>query len=153
MASAGPDVRVTTIEISEKHKAVAEKAIAHAGLSDRIQVLLGAGVDVLTAIKEEVDAGKRPKFDLSFIDADKEHNLEYYNEAVLMSRSRAAVIVDNVVRRGLVADLQAASEDSRIAGARKVIGAAGMDGRLMGATLIQTVSEKNYDGFLQCIVK
>jgi predicted O-methyltransferase YrrM len=120
VASAGPDVRVTTIEINPDHAHVAELAIEHAGMSDRIEVLLGAGVEVLPKLRAEIQNGTRPKFDFVFIDADKPNNLNYYNEAIAMCRSRACIIVDNVVRRGMVADDRAADEDERVMGARKV---------------------------------
>ena len=152
-ASSGPDVKVTTIEIDENCKAVAEEAIAHAGLSDRIEVLLGAGVDVLPKVRKEVEEGKRPKFDFVFIDADKPNNVNYYNEAMLMTHSRGCILVDNVVRRGLLADVEAAQKDDRINGAREVVTAAGKDERLMGTSVIQTVGEKSYDGFLICVLK
>ena len=152
-ASSGPDVKVTTIEIDPERKKVAEEAIAKARLSDRIQVLLGAGVDVLPGIKQEVEDGKRPKFDFVFIDADKPNNLNYYNAAVPMCRSRGCIIVDNVVRSGRLADDEAAKEDANVQGARDVIEAAGKDDRLMSTSMIQTVGEKNYDGFLICILK
>ena len=153
MALSGPDVKVTTIEIDAKHKAVADEAIAHADLSDRIEVLLGPGVEVLPRLRAEVKNGTRPPFDLTFIDADKQNNTNYFNEAIRMSRSRACIIVDNVIRRGRLADDEAAKEDDRVAGARKVVEAAGNDEKLMGHTLIQTVGEKNYDGFLLTVVK
>lgn len=153
MAMSGPEVKVTTIEVDPEHKKVAEQAIAHAGLSERITVHLGAGLDVLPQIHSEVTSNKRPLFDLVFIDADKENNLAYYDYAIRMCRSRACIIVDNVVRSGKLADDEVAKKDSRIQGARKVIEAAGRDERLMGATVIQTVGEKNYDGFLMCVVK
>jgi predicted O-methyltransferase YrrM len=126
MASAGPDVRVTTIEVDANHKRVAEEAIEHAGLSDRIEVLLGAGVEVLPKVRHEVESGQRPKFDLVFIDADKPSNLNYYNEAILMCRSRGCLIVDNVVRQGRIVDPQYSTTDDKVIGARKAIGAAGM---------------------------
>lgn len=153
LASSGPDVHVTTIEIDPERKKVAEEAIAKAGLSDRIEVLLGAGVDVLPQIRKEVDGGKRPKFDFVFIDADKPNNVNYYNAAVPMTRSRGCVMVDNVVRRGRLAEDDTAKEDPNVQGARDVIEAAGKDDRLMSSSMIQTVGEKNYDGFLSCIVK
>lgn len=46
MASLNPNIKITTVEIDPKHKKVAEKAVSHAGFSDRIEVLLGSGVDV-----------------------------------------------------------------------------------------------------------
>lgn len=153
LATSGPDVRVTTIEILPEHKAVAEQAVAHAGLTDRVEILLGAGMDILPKLREEVESGKRPKFDLTFIDADKPNNLNYFNEAIQMSRSRACIIVDNVVRRGQLADDEAAKTDLGVSGARMVIEAVGKDARVLGNSLIQTVGEKNYDGVLVCVVK
>jgi predicted O-methyltransferase YrrM len=62
-------------------------------------------------------------------------------------------MIDNVVRRGRLADDNAAREDPNVQGARDVIEVAGKDDRLMSTSMIQTVGEKNYDGFLICIVK
>lgn len=153
LALSGPDVKVTTVEIDPECKAVAEQAIAHAGLSGRIEVVLGAGMEVLPKLRQEVETGKRPKFDFCFIDADKPNNLNYFNESVGMVRSRACIVVDNVVRRGRLASDEAARTDEAVKGARKVIEAVGKDDRIMGNTLLQTVGEKNYDGVLICVVK
>lgn len=152
IASSSPEINVVSVEIDEHKKSVSEKVIAHAGLSDRVQVRLGAGIDVLPKLKEEIEAGKREKFDFTFIDADKQNNTNYLKLATEMSRSGACIIVDNVVRRGLVADVEAAEKDSKVAGSREVVEFAGRDGRL-DCTMIQTIGEKNYDGFLMCVVK
>lgn len=152
LTSSSDDAKVTTIEIEPKHRDVAERAHAHAGLRDRIEVLLGAGLHVLPKIRREVEEGKRQPFDFVFIDADKENNLQYLNEALPMCRSRSVIVVDNVVRRGQLVDDELARRDDRIAGARRVIEAAGKDPRLE-CGLLQTVGEKNYDGFLLCVVK
>lgn len=130
--SSSSDVKVTTVEIDPERKAVAEEAVAHAGLSDRVEVLLGAGVDVLPKVRQEVDSGQRLPFDLVFIDADKLNNLNYFNESMKMVRSRACIIVDNVVRRGRLADDEAALTDAGVQGARTVIEAVGKDDRIMG---------------------
>lgn len=153
LAQADPRLDVTTVEIDAHHRDVAARAIEHAGLSERVHVLLGAGADVLPRIRAEVDSGRRPRFDLVFIDADKQNNLLYLDEALQMCRSRACVIVDNVVRKGQLADDEMAKTDARVQGAREVVEAAGKDDRILGTTLIQTVGEKNYDGFLMCVVK
>lgn len=152
IASSSPDIKVTTVEVDAKHAAVAREAIEYAGLSDRIEVLDGAGLDVLPKLHDEVTAGKRPKWDLVFIDADKENNLAYLNSAIGQCRQRACIIVDNVVRKGNVAKAELAKTDPRVQGSRAVIEAAGKDDRL-DATLMQIVGEKNYDGFLICAVK
>jgi len=152
MATSSPDVKITTVEYDPKHASVARRAIEYAGLSDRIEVLDGAGLDVLPKLAEEVQQGKREKWDLVFIDADKENNLAYLQHSVPMCRSRACIIVDNVVRKGTVALEELARTDPRVAGSRAVIEGAGKDDRI-DATLMQIVGEKNYDGFLICAVK
>ncbi|KAF2277586.1 O-methyltransferas-like protein family 3 [Westerdykella ornata] len=150
LASSGPDVKVLSIEVDQHHAEVARRNIAHAGYENRVEVRLGAGVDVLREVVEEVRAGKREKFDLVFIDADKENNWNYVDAAAGISNKGAAIIVDNVVRKGRVANPD--SGDSRIEGTRRVIENIGTDDRLDGVVL-QTVGEKDYDGFLLSIVK
>ncbi|KAH9841316.1 O-methyltransferase-like protein family 3 [Teratosphaeria destructans] len=152
LASSSPEAKVTTIEIEEKNKAVAEKAIANAGLSERINVLLGAGVDVLPRLRKEIDEGRREKFRFVFIDADKENGLHYLNDAIPMCEPGSLIVVDNVVRKGSLADEEIAKFDSKTAGSRAVVEGAGRDERIE-STLLQTVGEKNYDGFLLCYVK
>ncbi|KAF2499385.1 O-methyltransferas-like protein family 3 [Lophium mytilinum] len=150
LASATPTTRVTSIEISPAHAAVAEESLQKAGVGERTEVLVGAGLDVLPKLAAEVQAGKREKFDLVFIDADKENNWAYADIAAGMSRSGACLIVDNVVRKGELANDK--TEDERVLGGRRVVENVGKDPRL-DATVLQTVGEKNYDGFLFAVVK
>jgi predicted O-methyltransferase YrrM len=113
MATAGPDVKIRTIEADPQHKEVAEKNIAGAGLSGQLIVHLGRGLDVLPKLEEEVTAGKRQPFQFVFIDADKNNNLTYFGLAMDMTRPCAAFFIDNMVRRGQLADPEAAKEDPR----------------------------------------
>jgi predicted O-methyltransferase YrrM len=149
LASENPQLRVVTVEVNPEHADVAKQNIAAAGLSDRIEVILGAGVDVLAKIKDEVDAGKREKFGFVFIDADKENNWNYFDVAAGIVKSKGVVVVDNVVRRGKAAE--EGTTDSRILGARRVIEVAGRDGRV-DSVVLQTVGEKGYDGWLWAVV-
>ncbi|KAH8890229.1 S-adenosyl-L-methionine-dependent methyltransferase [Thozetella sp. PMI_491] len=149
VASENPQLRLTTVEYDPKHAEVARKNIEFAGLSDRIEVINGAGLDVLTRLRDEVVAGTRPKFGFVFIDADKENNWNYVELSLAMVKPRTAICVDNVVRRGQVADFSI--DNSRIQGARDVIEKAGKDPRL-DSVVIQTVGEKSYDGWLWIVV-
>jgi len=139
------------VEISPANAAVAKQNIASAGLSDRIEVILGAGVDVLPQLKADVLAGKREKYGFVFIDADKQNNWNYFDVAADITVAKGVVVVDNVVRRGRVADGEAAKADDRIAGAREVIEKVGADGRV-DSVVLQTVGEKGYDGWLWAVV-
>lgn len=153
VASGLPEVgKLTTIEVDAHHKKVAEENITNAGLNDKISVELGPGLEVLPRLVEEVKAGKRPQFDFVFIDADKENNLAYFDLALQAVRSKTPIFVDNVVRRGALADEERAKVDSRIAGARNLVENVGRNDKV-DAVVIQMVSEKNYDGFLLAVVK
>lgn len=152
LASSSSDIKITTIEVNEHHANVARDSIANAGLSDRVEVITGSGVDVVARLAAEVREGRREKFDFAFIDADKPNNWAYLREAIAMSRQAACLIVDNVVRRGTTANDELAKTDAAVKGSRLVIEEAGKDERL-DATLLQMVGEKNYDGMLICVVK
>ncbi|KAF1981999.1 S-adenosyl-L-methionine-dependent methyltransferase [Aulographum hederae CBS 113979] len=153
MAFANPEVKITTLEIDEHAAEVAKKNFEVAGVASRIEVLVGTALDILPTLEKEIQEGKREKYGLAFIDADKENNWSYFDYAAKMSAGTGSVIVvDNVVRAGAVADEEEAKKDERVAGTRKVIENAGRDGRV-DATVVQTVGEKSYDGFLLAYVK
>ncbi|KAF2131090.1 O-methyltransferas-like protein family 3 [Dothidotthia symphoricarpi CBS 119687] len=148
LAHARPDVKVISVEVDSHHASVARDNLTHAGVGDRVDVRLGAGVDVLPQIAEEVQQGKLGKFQLVFIDADKENNWNYVKMAIGMCEPGACIIVDNVVRKG---QLAVDSEDPRVKGARAVVEGVGKDDRL-DAVVMQTVGDKNYDGFVMAVV-
>ena len=62
----------------------------------------------------------------------------------MLARVGALIIVDNVVRKGAVAD--AATRDRDVQGMRRFIEMARAEPRV-DATAIQTVGAKGYDGF------
>lgn len=152
MASANPGSKLVTIEIDEGRAAVARENIEFAGLSDRVELIVGAALDVLPRLAEEIAQGTRKKFDFSFIDADKANALPYFDWAVKMSKPRACIYLDNMVRRGLLASEELAKVDGNARGIRRALEGIGSDDRVQAA-LLQTVSEKNYDGFLLAVVK
>ena len=152
LASSNPETQVTSIEIDTKHADVARENIKFAGLSDRIEVLVGAGLDELPRLADEVEKGKREKFGFTFIDADKENSLNYLDWAVKMTVPNGCIYVDNVVRRGRLANEDRTTWNSSDEGNRRLVEAVGKDQRV-DAVVLQTVGEKNYDGFLLAVVK
>jgi predicted O-methyltransferase YrrM len=60
------------------------------------------------------------------------------------------MVVDNVVRRGALADL--ADDDPRVVGSRRVVEAIAAEPRLL-ATGLQTVGVKSWDGMLLALVR
>tara|TARA_R110002003_G_scaffold9_33_gene663 strand:- start:6434 stop:7144 length:711 start_codon:yes stop_codon:yes gene_type:complete len=149
LANATPDTHVTSVEVDQHHAEVARANIKNAGVEGRVEVRLGPGLEVLPQLAEEVKSGKRDKFQFVFIDADKENNWNYVDIALGMCEPGACIIVDNVVRKGQLAK---DTSDPRIAGARRVVENIGKDDRLEGV-VVQTVGDKNYDGFLFAVVK
>src|SRR5262249_38352612 len=137
--------RVITLEFEPKHAEVARANIARAGLSDRIELILGRALDSLPKLQTE----RRGPFDLIFIDADKQNNPEYFQWALKLSRPGSLIIVDNVVRKGAVID--AASEDSAIQATRRFFDLLSRENRVT-STAIQTVGAKGYDGFALAVV-
>ncbi|KAF2830088.1 O-methyltransferase [Ophiobolus disseminans] len=149
LANASPDVKVTSVEVDKHHAEVAWSNVENAGVADRVDIRLGPGVKVLPQLADEIKAGKRGKFEFVFIDADKENNWNYVDIALGMCEPGACIIVDNVVRKGQLAN---DVSDPRVVGARKVVENIGKDDRLDGI-VVQTVGDKNYDGFLLAVVK
>ena len=140
-----PDGKVITLELEEEHAKVARRNIANAGLERNVEVLVGPALETLAALhKDGVGA-----FDLVFVDADKTGYADYLHWALELSRKGTAIICDNVVRQGKVADQT--SEDERVQGVQRMFRKLEAESRLT-ATALQTVGSKGWDGFLFAIV-
>jgi predicted O-methyltransferase YrrM len=134
------DGRLVTLELEPRHAEVARRNFADANVAALIELHVGAALDTLTRLK----AQRVAPFDFVFIDADKPNNPAYVQAAFDMSRPGSLIIVDNVVRKGTVVakHLDAAGE-----GVRRMTDWISREPRL-SATVIQTVGDKGYDGFL-----
>ncbi len=126
------DGRLVTLEAVEKHASVARANVARAGLSDRVDIRVGAALDSLPKIEAE----RLGPFDFVFIDADKENNADYLAWALRLSRPGTTIVVDNVVRDGKILD--ASSRDRDVQGVRRMFDMIASEPRL-AATAIQTV--------------
>jgi predicted O-methyltransferase YrrM len=141
MARALPEGgRLVTVEVDPHHASVARANIAAAGVAERVEVLVGAGLEVLP--------GLEGVFDLVFIDADKTNNAAYLAQALRLSRPGTVILGDNVVRGGGVVE----GADGGSAGARRLLEAMAAEPRLE-ATVIQTVGAKGWDGFALAVVR
>jgi predicted O-methyltransferase YrrM len=140
-----PEGRLLSIEYNDKHANVARANIARARLADRVEVRAGAALEILPKIEAE---GLGP-FDFVFIDADKSNNANYLSWALRLSRPGTAIVVDNVVRDGRIAD--ASARDPDVTGTRRMFEMMAREPRLQ-ATAIQTVGDKGWDGFALAVV-
>jgi predicted O-methyltransferase YrrM len=139
------DGKLVTIERDPYHAEVARRNFAFAGLSERIDLRVQTAAEGLVKLKAE---GGEP-FDFIFIDADKQNNLRYVQQALEISRPGTVIVVDNVVRGGRIV---AAERDAAAEGVRRMSEWIGKEPRL-SATAIQTVGDKGYDGFLMMILQ
>ncbi|HEY6880699.1 MAG TPA: O-methyltransferase [Polyangiales bacterium] len=137
--------RVVTLEADPKHAEVARANIARAGLDGVVELRLGKALDTLPVLAAE----QRGPFDLFFIDADKENIPHYFEWSLKLARRGSVIIVDNVVRKGAVAD--AHSKDAMVLGVRRFNEQYARDPRV-SITAIQTVGNKGYDGFALALV-
>jgi caffeoyl-CoA O-methyltransferase len=80
---------IVTCDVNEETTAVARRYAEEAGVADRIDFRVGPGIETLATLDG--------RFDLAFIDADKEGYVDYY-EAILPQLSPGGVIgADNTL--------------------------------------------------------
>jgi predicted O-methyltransferase YrrM len=140
-----PGGRLVTLEANPQYAELARANIERAGLGEIVELRLGAALDTLPELVAE---GGQP-FDLIFIDADKQNTPEYFTWALELSHEGSLIIADNVIRDGAVVD--PAIEDPVVEGSRRLHELLASDSRV-GATTIQTVGLKGYDGFTLALV-
>lgn len=140
-----PGGRLVTLEADPRHAELARANIAGAGLQSVVDVRVGKALDLLPNLEKD---GLGP-FDLTFIDADKANTPGYFTWALKLARIGALIVVDNVVRKGAVADR--ATRDPDVQGMQRFIEMAAAERRVT-ATAIQTVGGKGYDGFSVVLV-
>lgn len=140
-----PEGRLVTLELDPAHAAVATQNIARAGFADVVSVVVGSAKDSLARL---IADGEAP-FDFIFIDADKDNNRAYLDAALKLSRPGTVIVVDNVVRRGRVADPD--NRDPDVVGVREGFARIVAEPTLT-TTAVQTVGQKGWDGFSISIV-
>jgi len=84
-----------TIEIDPEREARIRRYVAAAGKTAQVKLHIGAALDVLPGLVDEV-------WDLVFIDADKRNNDAYFEAVVGQVRSGGLLVIDNVLWSGKV---------------------------------------------------
>lgn len=130
------DGRLTTLELLPRHAEIARTNLERAGLSERVDIRVGPAVETLRELTGP--------FDFIFIDADKESNVAYLEQALRLSRPGSVIVCDNVVRDGRILDR--ADATPAIAGTRALYDRLAAEPRLL-STAVQTVGAKGWDGF------
>ncbi len=133
------DGKLITLEADERCARVATASIANAGLSGRVELVVGDATTTLPAIIGDAPA----PFDLVFLDADKINYPVYLNLIMQCVRSGSLILADNVIRAGTV--LAPRAEDPSALAARafnKMIA----EHERLEAVVLQQVGAKGHDG-------
>ena len=96
-----PDGELLCCDVSEEWTAMARAAWAEAGLSDRVRLVLAPALATLDGLLAEGQAGR---FDLAFVDADKESYPAYHERCLALLRPGGVALYDNVLWSGRVLD-------------------------------------------------
>lgn len=94
----GPDGHLVTCDVNPEWTGLAGEYWARAGLSGRIELRLGPGLQTLASLPEE------ELFDLAFVDANKGDYPGYWTAIVPRVKSGGLILVDNVLFYGRVLD-------------------------------------------------
>jgi caffeoyl-CoA O-methyltransferase len=95
-----PGGTLLCLELSDEFAAIAQRNISAAGLSDRVEFVIGPADESLRAMPEE------PTFDYAYLDADKRAYPTYYDLLVPRLLPGGLLLIDNVLQRGRVIDPQ-----------------------------------------------
>ena len=99
---------ITTIDNSDEFLPIAQKYWQMAGVNNKIDSIIGAGVEVMQSFID-----RQYFFDLIFIDADKNNYPNYYELSLPLLRPNGIVIIDNMLWHGDVADDTKTDKETR----------------------------------------
>ena len=95
------DGRLVTLDKNIERNKIASNFFKKAKQERKIKTIIGPALESLSSLKN-----KEQKFDLIFIDADKENYKNYYNQSVDLIEKNGLIIVDNVLWHGEVVDVK-----------------------------------------------
>ncbi len=94
---------IDTIDINEELEPMVQRFLDKAGYSDRIKMHVGNALDIIPTLDK--------KYDIVFIDADKNNYINYYNAAFDKVNTGGYIIADNVLWSGKVLDKEELKND------------------------------------------
>ena len=93
------DGKLVTLDKNAERNKIASNFFKKAKQESKIKTIIGPALESLSSLKN-----KEQKFDLIFIDADKENYKNYYNQSLDLIEKNGLIIVDNVLWHGEVVD-------------------------------------------------
>lgn len=104
------DGKLWCCDVSEQWTGIARRYWKEAGLESRIELTIGPALKTLDGFLAQGLAGR---FDLAFIDANKEDYDAYYERCLKLVRRGGVVLIDNVLWGGSVANLADKDADTQ----------------------------------------
>ena len=93
------DGELITLDKNKERNKIASSFFKKAKQENKIKGIIGSALESINDLKK-----KGKKFDLVFIDADKENYKNYYNQSLDLIEKNGLIIVDNVLWHGEVVD-------------------------------------------------
>ena len=93
------DGELVTIDKNAERNKIASNFFKKAKQEKKIKTIIGPALENINDLKK-----RGQKFDLVFIDADKENYKNYYNQSLDLIEKNGLIIVDNVLWHGEVVD-------------------------------------------------
>jgi len=93
---------LTTLEVNEEMEDFILEYIEKAGMQNKIKLLMGNALEIIPGLND--------RFDLIFIDADKEQYVDYYELALPVLKPGGFILADNVLWSGKVLEDDAKSD-------------------------------------------
>lgn len=135
-----PGGRLVSLELRQEYADLAKRNLAEAGFGEQVEYRVGEALHSLAVLERE---GAR--YDLFFIDADKENYPAYLEYAIRLARPGAIIAGDNLMLRGRTLNLD--KQGPSVQAMRAFNAAIAQDERLLSALL------PAYDGLALAIVK
>ena len=95
------DGKLVTLDKNIERNKIASNFFKKAKQESKIKTIIGPALESLSSLKK-----KEQKFDLIFIDADKENYKNYYNQSLDLIEKNGLIIVDNVLWYGEVVNVK-----------------------------------------------
>jgi len=93
------DGMLVTLDKNAERNKIASNFFKKAKQENKIKIITGPALESINNLKT-----KKQKFDLVFIDADKENYKNYYNQSLDLVEKNGLILIDNVLWHGEVVD-------------------------------------------------
>jgi caffeoyl-CoA O-methyltransferase len=95
------NAKITTLDLSDQHLALALQHWQEAGVANKIEPLIAPAKESLTTL-----IAKRCSYDMAFIDANKAEYIDYYELCLELIRPGGLIVIDNVFMYGQVLEAE-----------------------------------------------